>query len=34
MDGTPVGALRASIGVATSEEDLERLIDLAADLTR
>ncbi|HEY7188290.1 MAG TPA: aminotransferase class V-fold PLP-dependent enzyme [Vicinamibacterales bacterium] len=33
MDGTPVGALRASIGVATSEGDLDRLLQLAADLT-
>lgn len=34
MDGAPVGALRASIGVATSSADLDRLLDLAADLTR
>jgi len=33
MDGAPVGAVRASIGVATSEEDLDRLVDLAADIT-
>jgi selenocysteine lyase/cysteine desulfurase len=33
MDGVPVGALRASIGVATSEADLNRLLDLAIDLT-
>jgi selenocysteine lyase/cysteine desulfurase len=33
MDGTPVGALRASIGVATSVDDLDRLFDLAADIT-
>ena len=34
MDGAPVGALRASIGVAASIADLDRLVDLAADLTR
>jgi hypothetical protein len=34
MDGAPVGALRASIGIATSEEDLDRLIGLAADITK
>jgi selenocysteine lyase/cysteine desulfurase len=33
MDGAPVGAVRASIGIATSMEDLDRLIDFAADLT-
>lgn len=34
MDGAPVGALRASLGVATTTDDLDRLFDLAADLTR
>jgi hypothetical protein len=28
-----VGALRASIGVPTSKADLDRLLELAADLT-
>jgi selenocysteine lyase/cysteine desulfurase len=33
MDGAPVGALRASVGVATSIADLDRLLDLVADMT-
>jgi selenocysteine lyase/cysteine desulfurase len=33
MNGHPVGALRASIGVPTSTADLDRLLELAADLT-
>jgi selenocysteine lyase/cysteine desulfurase len=33
MSGHPVGALRASIGVPTSHADLDRLFELAADLT-
>ena len=32
MSGHPVGALRASIGVPTSKADLDRLLELAADL--
>jgi hypothetical protein len=30
MDGAPVGALRASIGVATSIADIDRLVDLVS----
>jgi selenocysteine lyase/cysteine desulfurase len=33
MNGTPVGALRASIGVATSIVDLDRLFDLVVEIT-
>lgn len=33
MSGYPVGALRASIGAPTSQADLHRLLELAADLT-
>jgi selenocysteine lyase/cysteine desulfurase len=34
MDGAPVGALRASIGVATTHDDLDRLFELATALTK
>lgn len=34
MGGPPVGALRASCGVSTSEADVDRLLDLARDLTQ
>jgi selenocysteine lyase/cysteine desulfurase len=33
MDGKAVGALRASLGVATSEADIDRLLELVAELT-
>ncbi len=33
MDGPPVGAVRASVGAATTEADLDRLLDLTAELT-
>jgi selenocysteine lyase/cysteine desulfurase len=34
MDGAPVGALRASFGVATTQADLDRLFQLATELTQ
>ena len=34
MGGSPVGALRASIGASTNEADLDRLIALAGDLAQ
>ncbi len=34
MGGPPVGALRVSCGAPTSEADLDRLLDLVADLTQ
>ena len=34
MGGSPVGALRASCGAATSEGDLDRLLDLVGELTQ
>jgi len=34
MKGSPVGALRASMGASTSEADLDRLLDLVTDLTQ
>jgi len=33
VDGYPVGALRASLGVATSEADLDRLMELVSEPT-
>jgi selenocysteine lyase/cysteine desulfurase len=33
MDGAPVGALRASLGAATTEADLDRLFELMSGLT-
>jgi selenocysteine lyase/cysteine desulfurase len=33
MDGLPVGAVRASLGAATTEADLDRLLELANALT-
>ena len=33
MDGRPVGAVRASLGAATTEADLDRLVGLANALT-
>jgi hypothetical protein len=34
MCGSPVGALRASIGAKTSEAELDRLLDLVTELTQ
>jgi hypothetical protein len=34
MDGPAVGAVRASLGAATVAADLDRLLDLASELTR